>query len=85
MSIRSRVFDWRCRRATEILELRRTRRMASDLSSYVTARERADLTALLDALDDDQTIEVRELLDRRDGCAHPRRAMAAGLGYVECR
>lgn len=86
MSTASWVFEWRCRRAATLLERRRRRRLESDLSVYVSPGERADLWALLDSLDDDQTLEVREILGRQavrgpvQGCG--RRRAAAGFGVT---
>lgn len=65
MSTTSRFFEWRCRRAATLLERRRRRELESDLGAYESPRDRADLCALLATLDDDQTLEVREILGRQ--------------------
>ncbi len=86
MSTTSRFFEWRCRRAATLLERRRRRELESDLGAYMSARERADLWALLATLDDDQTLEVREILGRQPAGAsvaeRGRRREAAGFGVT---
>lgn len=86
MSTTSRFFEWRCRRAATLLERRRRRELESDLGAYVSPRERADLWALLATLDDDQTLEVREILDQQQAYASEpergRRREAAGFGVT---
>lgn len=61
------------------MELGRRRALESDLSAYATPRERADLLALLDHFDDDQTAEVREILGRQQMREVCRRRPAAGF------
>jgi hypothetical protein len=79
MSMRSKVFAWRCRRALALLELSRRRQLESDLKAYDTPRVRADLFALLTGCDDDQTLEVREILGRQQLCEGQRWRSVAGL------
>ena len=79
MSMRSKVFAWRCRRALALLELSRRRQLESDLKAYDTPRDRADLFALLTGCDDDQTLEVREILGRQQFREGQRWRSVAGL------
>ena len=89
MSMASRVFSWRCRRAVRVLETRRRRELEADLGAHATGRDRADLLALLDQDDwahdevgDAQTAEVRDILVRQQVREGRRRRPAAGFAVT---
>ncbi len=79
MAVADRVFAWRCDRARRVLERQRRRLLEADLAQLGDGRERADLVALLDRYDDDQTAEVREMLGRHPVRAERRTRAAAGF------
>lgn len=82
MSMASRVFSWRCRRAVRVLEMRRCRELEADLGAHATGRDRADLLALLDQYDDAQTAEVRDILVRQQVREERRRRPVAGFAVT---
>ncbi|MDQ2756046.1 MAG: hypothetical protein M3Y71_05715 [Actinomycetota bacterium] len=79
MSISETVFDWRCRRAAHLLTLRDRRTLAAQLALYRSERDRCELRALVEHLDEDQTVEVRAILDSQDARARWR-AGSSGAG-----
>ncbi len=79
MSMNSRVFAWRCRRAVDVLELSARRHLESDLTAYSTAREQTDLLALLAGCDDEQAADVREILGHQQIRDSRRWRTVAGL------
>jgi hypothetical protein len=79
MTVADRVFGWRCRRAVRLLEMQRQRTLESELAALSTTRERNDLLALLDAYDDDQTAEIREILVRQSLESQRRNRPVAGF------
>ena len=82
MSMASRVFAWRCRRAVRVLEMRRRGELEADLRSYATERDAADLLALLDQYDNDQTAEVRDILVRQQLRDEWRKRPVAGFAVT---
>ena len=82
MTMASRVFAWRCRRAVRVLEVRRLRELEADLGAYATGRDRADLLALLDQYDNDQTAEERDILVRQQLREERRRRPVAGFAVT---
>ena len=78
MSMTSAVSAWRWRRVLRSLDRRWRRRLEADLAG-ATSRDRADLTALLDRYDDDDTAVVREILWSRQDAAQRRRRPGAGF------
>ncbi len=82
MGVAQRIFEWRCRRALRLLEVRRRRALEAELAAYASPRERDDLMALLDRYDDDQTAEVREILGRQWVRAERRARPAPGFAVT---
>ena len=82
MTMASRVFAWRCRRAVRVLEMRRRGELEADLRAYATERDAADLLALLDQYDDEQTAEVRDILVRQQLREERRKRPVAGFAVT---
>jgi hypothetical protein len=82
MSMSSAVSAWRWRRVLRSLDRRWRRRLEADLGAGVTERDRADLTALLDRYDDDDTAVLREILWSQQERAQMRRRPAAGFAVT---